>query len=202
MSLKNGRNNRWDMNSSESEVLFAESERRLLAKKQIIADMQNEYNLLEEQAYQLYKDHVSYWRFGESFIVDVRKWLKMVSENKDADGNKLDRRKKYHEKAIYDYVNQYLSDQMGYEIIIKGVIQYGWVAEGYNLEFDLNGKRWALFVPVPEKVSMKTFQLDGGNSFKLKIYEYTTENCRSLCGQTYWEEDLKDIMTKALGGEQ
>ena len=202
MSLRNDKDNMvFNLNEPTSEALFAESERRLSAKKQIIADLQNEYRLLEEQAFNQYKNHVSYWNFQPSFIDDVNKWLKMVADNKDDDGNKLDRRKKYKEKDVYEYMNKYLSGLLGYEVKISAVVYYGWASEGYNLEFDLQGRKWVLFVPAPDKVTMKTFQFDGGNFFKLKLYEYDKEYHRSLWGSTFRENDLKEIMTKALGGE-
>ena len=83
---------------------FAQVERRLLAKKQALDDMKNEYNLIKQQAFRIYKENIQYMLLDQpSTIKTCREWLNMLSNNQDTDGNKLDKRKKYKEKEMYDW---------------------------------------------------------------------------------------------------
>ena len=81
-----------------------QSERRLANKKQALEDMQNEYNLIEKQTFETYKNNINYFIISQSGIIkDCKQWLHMKKENKDNDGNKLDGRKSYKEKNNYEY---------------------------------------------------------------------------------------------------
>ena len=81
-----------------------QAERRLANKKQALEDMQNEYNLIEKQTFETYKNNINYFIISQSGIIkDCKQWLHMKKENKDNDGNKLDGRKSYKEKNNYEY---------------------------------------------------------------------------------------------------
>lgn len=179
--------------------LFEESKRRLSAKKQEIADCQNEYNLLEQQAFDLYKSHVEYMMLGKNLITAAQDWLAMKEKGVDADGNKLDKRKKYTEKSHYEFLTEYLGKLFEVQNIkITEIIQYGYWAEGYSIIFMYADKKWSLFVPLVNAVTMKSFQSNGEYCFTLKVYEYLEEHHMRCIKSTFKEEDLKGI----LGGEK
>ena len=95
---------------------FAQVERRLSAKKQALDDMKNEYNLIEQQAFRTYKENIQYILLDQpSTIKTCREWLNMLSKNQDADGNKLDKRKKYKEKETYDWYIDYIKKLLDIE---------------------------------------------------------------------------------------
>ena len=205
MSLKNSKydTNRWDVTAIPTENQFENSKRRLLAKKQAIDDLQNEYQLLESQALNLYKNNVVYWTLGEGFIKDMITWLDMVNKNQDSEGNKLDKRKKYREKNVFNYMSDLISKYLGVDdLVVTDIHYYGFYSEGYYINFTSHNKKWGLFIPMPEKVTLKTFQFEGESFFKLSLYVYKSEHHMSLVGATFIEEELKDIMAKALGGEE
>lgn len=94
-------NGKYEMSSLNK---FAQAERRLSAKKQVLDDMKNEYDLIEQQAFCIYKENVQYMLLDQpSTIKTCKEWLSMLSKNQDTDGNKLDKRRKYKEKEVYDW---------------------------------------------------------------------------------------------------
>ena len=106
-------NGKYEMSSLNK---FAQAERRLSAKKQALDDMKNEYNLIEQQAFCIYKENVQYMLLDQpSTIKTCREWLNMLSKNQDTDGNKLDKRRKYKEKEIYDWYVNYIKEFLGIE---------------------------------------------------------------------------------------
>ena len=107
MSLANDGSRTWSYNGEieiPSTVLFEKAERRIKAKKEVIEDLQNEYDLLERQAFNLYKSHVRYYYFSPQLIKTAQDWLFMINSGKDKDGNKLDKRRKYEQKDKYEFI--------------------------------------------------------------------------------------------------
>ena len=101
---------------------FAQAERRLSAKKQALDDMKNEYDLIEQQAFRTYKENIQYMLLDQpSTIKTCREWLNMLSKNQDADGNKLDKRKKYKEKEMYDLKHELIAAQIKAESSAKEI---------------------------------------------------------------------------------
>ena len=101
-----GYNGEYEMGSLSK---FAQAERRLSAKKQVLDDMKNEYDLIEQQAFYTYKENIQYLLLDQpSTIKMCNEWLNMLSKNQDTDGNKLDKRKKYNEKEMYDWYVDYI----------------------------------------------------------------------------------------------
>ena len=71
---------------------FALAERRLREKKKLLEDVQNEYKLLEADAFKTYKKEVIYLlSLNPALINKAMKWLNMLEDKK----NKIDKRKKY-----------------------------------------------------------------------------------------------------------
>ena len=53
---------------------FAQAERRLLAKKQALDDIKNAYDIIEQQAFRIYKENIQY------MLLDHPSTLKMCRE--------------------------------------------------------------------------------------------------------------------------
>jgi hypothetical protein len=180
---------------------ITQAERRLAVKKQALDDMQNEYNLLEEQAFKTYKSNIYYLTLDqEGFINQCKTWLKMKKENKDADGNKLDGRKKYKEKNIYDYYIEHIEELLGIEGIsdIK-FIDYNF-GQATEIEFSYLNHKWELEIPHIKSIQLKAYQNYGASVFKLKLthqdVKYTSS--WSCIGYTYEEDELKDLMQQGI----
>ena len=182
-----------------SKQLFEQGERRVEQKKQALDDMQNEYELLQRQLFNLYKEHVYYnWCFAKNTIEGARNWLKMQKEKVDADGNKLDGRKNYKEKDYYEYLTDNIQDNLGIENIqITRIIDYN-CGEADEIEFVYKDHEWRLNVPNVQHMNMKDFLREGNLCFKLQLYCKDSDVCWSLKGSTFEESELASIMRRCL----
>lgn len=114
-----------------------QSDRRIKEKKQQLEDMQNELDLLKQQEYNTCKYEISYFGFQNGNITeDAIKWLHMLRDGKDKNGNKLNKRKKYDEKLRYEWLNDSIRQILGDDsIVIDEIIQYGMCTEAYDYAF-------------------------------------------------------------------
>lgn len=175
-----------------------QAERRLANKKQALEDMQNEYNLIEEQTFKVYKSNVEYFIISQDgFIDDCKKWLHMMKENKDNDGNKLDGRKSYKEKGIYEYYIGIIKDLLGIEEMNDvEFIDFNF-GEANIIRFTYLGHKWNLEIPNIQKISLKSYKSYGESVFKLRVGHMN--GCMDeFVGNTFEEDDLKDIMKKGI----
>lgn len=179
--------------------MINDAERRIRKKKEAIKDMQNEYNLLEKQALSLYKDNIEYYTLDYHILKMASKWLCMIKENKDNDGNKLDHRKKYEEKNSFNYLYNKLKQYLGIEDFeIIEILEYGFYGTAMEVEFTYKNHTWRLRIPVPSRVTLKGYQLHGAYAFKLAISHKDTEYSSSVVDCTYEEDELENIMKNAI----
>lgn len=185
----------------DSASRISQAERRLSDKKLALEDMQNELDLLEEQTLKTYKSNVMYFHVGQKGIIDKAKtWLSMLSKNQDKDGNKLDGRKKYEEKQMYDYYIGSLKELLGIEEMENvQFIDFNF-GQATEIEFKYKSHKWRISIPHIDKIDLKAFKYCGNEAFKLKI---THNDIRYSCswsyvGSTYEEDALKDIMQKGI----
>lgn len=201
MGLRNDGSRIYDYNGMElvpSVQQFQQAERRIEDKKRHIDDMKNELDLLENQAFNLYRKHVFYWDFNKEFIDKAAEWLKMIKNGTDSDGNKLDKRKKYDEKNHYDYLNKDVQKLLGIDDIeISEILHYNW-DEAEELIFNYKGYKWSLNIPMIDNVKIESYLKNGDWCFKLRLYIYPREHWQEMVGSTYIEDNLKDIMAKAI----
>lgn len=178
--------------------LFEQVKARIKSKQQMLEDMQNEYALLQQQALHLYSRHVYYWNFMENTIYNARNWMRMEKDGKDADGNKLDRRKKYNEKVYYEILVDEMKRYLGInEIEITSIIQFNH-GEANNIEFMYGGHKWYLSVPVIEHIHLDYYKYYGEEAFMLSLWHYDESYVTSLVGHTFEEEKLADIMAEGI----
>lgn len=178
--------------------MINQAKRRLASKKQALEDMQNEYNLIENQTFETYKSNIEYFIISQSGIIeDCKKWLHMKKENKDNDGNKLDGRKSYKEKSNYEYYIRIIKDLLGIEEMNDvEFVNYNF-GEADIIRFTYLGHKWGLEIPNVSKVSLKSYKSYGENVFKLRVGHIN--GCSDeFVGNTFEEDDLKDIMQKGI----
>ncbi len=180
---------------------FARTERRLSAKKQALDDMKNEYDLIEQQTFRTYKENIQYMLLDQtSTIKTCREWLNMLSKNQDADGNKLDKRKKYKEKETYDWYIDYIKKLLDIEYMndVKFIdFNFG---QATNIQFEYKEHNWYLEIPHIKAIKLDEYRNYGGSVFKLALMHNDTEySCSwSQFGSTYEEDELRDIMTQGI----
>ena len=180
---------------------IAQAERRLSAKKQELDDIKNEYDLIEQQAFSIYKENIQYMLLDQpSTIKMCREWLNMLSKNQDADGNKLDKRKKYKEKEIYDWYINYIKELLDVEYMndVK-FIDYNFGQATY-IQFEYKEHNWHLEIPHIKTIKLDAYKNYGSSVFKLALVHKDTEHSCiwSQFGSTYEEDELKDIMAQGI----
>lgn len=174
---------------------FALAERRLKDKKQLLEDVQHEYDLLEADAFRTYKKEVIYLlSLNPALISKAKKWLEMVNDKK----NKIDKRKKYEEKDIYEMFLKDLKKLLGYDIEITHITQYGYESYAYGIYFNCMNHKFELKIPNMDLVDIKHYQDYGDYVFKLTLYNCDKPNISECFGDTYFESELKDIFEKWL----
>ena len=174
---------------------FALAERRLREKKKLLEDVQNEYKLLEADAFKTYKKEVIYLlSLNPALINKAMKWLNMLEDK----NNKIDKRKKYEEKDIYEMFLKDLKKLLGYDIEITHITQYGYEGYAYGVYFNCMNHKFELKVPNMDMVDIKHYQDYGDYVFKLALYNCDKEGISECFGNTYFESELKDIFEKWL----
>lgn len=193
----------WDRITGEeikpSSIQFSDVERRLEKKKESIEDLKNEYNLLEKQAFGLYKNQIHYYEF-DFVLENAKKWFRMLKTGTDSDGKKIDKRKKYMEKDLYDRLIEDLKKYLGiedFEIIEFIDFNYG---EATQIRFTSHDHLWYLTIPDLRRIQLKSYHNYGCRCFALEIV-HRDEDCScswSVVDYTFIEEDLKEIMSKGI----
>ena len=183
--------------NTNPQFIFDKCEERITKKKQAIEDLKNELMLLEDQAVQSYKNHVYYYKLNPDTIRYARVWLWMVKNNKDNDGNKLDKRKKYQEKSCFEFIRDHLKEILGIsDIEITSIIDVNW-GQANDIEFSYLDHTWRLEVPTIKRVSIKDYQDYGSSAFKLRLC-HCKEHLIEIIGSTFEEYELADIMQKGI----
>lgn len=204
MALAYSKNSDRSLYVRQSDGLFSEdridiAERRLRDKKQYLEDMQHEFELLQQDAFNIYKQEVMYdWTFNPGIINGARKWLSMIN-NKD---NPINKRKKYEEKDQFKYllnnVKKYFERD---DIEITQITQYGYNNYADAIYFNCQGHKFELYIPNMHNISMKEYQYYGLNTFKMVLYDCDKDGYSIAIGMTYEESDLKDILNKFLASK-
>lgn len=176
------------------EVIFKESKRRIEAKKEQIKDLTNELGLLKQQSLSNYRKMVRY----DIPIADVTKqnariWLKMIEDDEDPEGNKLDKRKKYIQKEAYDQINDQVSKLLGIDVSVTNIIDFNF-GQATIFEFIYKNDRLQVVIPNINRISMNDFTYYGEDAFKLKINFRESEIIIKRIGTTFEENDLKRII--------
>ena len=160
--------------------------------------MQNEYNLIEKQTFETYKNNINYFIISQSGIIkDCKQWLHMKKENKDNDGNKLDGRKSYKEKNNYEYYISTIKKMLDIEEMNNITFIDFNFGEATIINFAYLDHIWNLKIPNIEKISLKSYKQYGNIIFKLRI-GHKNGCLDEFVGSTFEEDDLKDIMKKGI----
>lgn len=198
MALKDNYIYRPDQSYDDNpEILLKESKRRIEEKKQKIKDLENELDLLKQQAINIYKKNVYYMLPGREITDSAIRWLHMVENGVDSDGNKLDKRKKYDDKVTYDTLNDHISNMIGYDISISNILEYNY-GEAMIFEFSYEKYEWEFVIPNIPFINVESFERYGEECFKLKICFRKSPSCIEVIGTTFLEEELKDIISNKL----
>lgn len=186
----------------EEKDIFKEIEecaRRVKAKKEQLADMQNELDLLMHQEFTKLSDIRTYLSLTWMLTDSVLNGAKMIFTGTDMEGHKLDKRKKYEEIQAFQTFARKFEECLGIERIhITDIMYFGLSKEGYYVNFLYQDVRWSLYIPLPNRISYQLFEDYGEWYFKLNLSYYKNDISSISVGSTFKLEDLKDIMAKGI----
>lgn len=184
--------------SSLNEI--SKAEKRLANKKLQLEDVQNELDLIERQTFETYKNNITYLIIGQKGVIDkAKKWLKMLKDDKDNDGNKLDKRKKYEEKTMYEYYIGVIEGLLKIKMEDVHFIDYNF-GQSTEIEFTYLDHKWSLSIPHIEKLNLKIFHDYGHRIFQLSLSHNDKQSSCSwtLVGYTYDEEELSGLFEEGV----
>ena len=182
-----------NINSPDSPSYILENQkRRLKEKEKCINDMKNEYELLQRQTFELYKESL-YYPFFNGVIQKSQKWLGMLKKEK------IDKRKEYEEKTNYDMLTKDLENFFKTTIKITEICNYN-SGEAWWVHFTAQGHKWLLEIPVLNQIDFYAYQRQGESCFKLTLSNCDKEHVISHVADTFDETELKDLlMNEGLG---
>ena len=181
-----------------SSTIIATAERRLASKKQALEDMQNEFDLIEKQAFFTYKDQIFYAIVHMGFIKGATDWIKMLKDGVDKEGKKLDGRRKYNEKQVFELLTTELSKYLGIDDMkINEICDYNY-GEGNHIYFTSHNHGWELEIPIVKNVQLRSYQYNGASCFKLVLLHQDSEHCFSSVGSTFEENELANFMAQGI----
>lgn len=185
------------MPSITDQIKKAES--RVEAKREAVEDLQNELELLKVQAFNLYKTNILYQlAFPIDWTMGARDWLKMLEDNIDTDGNKLDKRKKYPQKEAFDYCTHQVNRYCGIDdCVITAIMDFN-LGAAYEIEFTSHEHRWVLHIPNVKNIKMDYWEHYGGDVFKLELNHRGSDYSYTRIATTFDEDELKEIMRKGI----
>lgn len=189
----------WSYSGEEiipSPLVIATAERRLASKKQVLEDMKNEYNLLEQQTFETYKNHIRYAFAQPGFIKGASDWLDMIKDGK------IDKRKKYDEKYYYAYLTEQLQTFLEIDDMkIYAIYDFNF-GEANNIYFTHNNSNWVLKIPNIDSINITSYQRYGNSCFKLELSYQKSEHCYSSVGKTFIEEELAEFIHSTTKEEE
>ena len=177
-------------------------ERLIAAKKQAISDAQYELGLLQGEAFRIYKG-CTYYHPITCWLDDARDWLSMERSNKDKDGNKLNRRKKYPQKLAFERLTSRLQRDILCvpDVEIQTIADYNFGA-AYSIDFVSSGIIYNLTVPNASNIGFSYFEQHGKECFQLVLSCCTSDQgyvrCFDRVGCTFNINELSSLVQKGI----
>lgn len=175
-----------DFDRANLAIKLNRAKRRLKDKEQAISDLQNEYELLEKQAFELYKHEIIY--FGFDYAPDIeaaRDWLNKLTTEK------IDKRKNYPEKIAYDSLNSRLSELLGTNLTVTSIIECNW-GDAFEFEFSYAGDTYMFEVPIVAHVSLESYQREKEYVFEAHLTKYAGNSSWNTIQSGLYLEDFQD----------
>lgn len=178
-------------------MVFQDVERRLSAKRTAIRDLENEYNLLERQAYETYQRYV-YYPFSQSEFETLSKWLPSYIKGVDSEGNKISKQKNSFEKRLYKDFTKQLEDLFNVTgINIFSIVDFNY-SQAYDIKFNYDGITFELAIPNVKTVSFDFYTNYGNKCFGLSLSIKVGDNIYSEVGVTFDENNLHELMKSGI----
>lgn len=174
----------WNLNSKDAIQKANEVVTRLEAESK-----HYEYllNLAIDNRIRVIKDHIRY-AIPEKVIQDALTYLKDKTQNKEL-------------KDYYKFVNTYVSEVLGIESKVKvdKIMIYGYGGYAYQLEFEYEGERYGLIIPMIDKLSREYCQSVSEGKMSIATL---TENCISTFASSYDEDEIKTAFQNKINEQK
>lgn len=145
----------------------------------------------EDVAYNIRKN-IEYWWFD--FTVDsATDWIKLRK-------GKIDKRKKYDEKLVYDSLVSDLQEALnviGLEIL--DIIQCGYETYAYTLKFTIETSTYTFLLTIPNIKNLTADNMSVTNYGKLSFGYISSNDCYKYINSSYNLRDFKDDVQKIIG---
>lgn len=144
-------------------------------------------NLAINNRIKVIKDNIRY-AIPEKVIQDALTYLKDKTQNKEL-------------KDYYKFVNTYVSEVLGIESKVKvdKIMIYGYGGYAYQLEFDYEGGRYGLIIPMIDKLSKEYYQSVSEGRMSIATL---TENCISTFASSYDEDEIKTAFQNEINKKE
>lgn len=120
------------------------------------------YELAEQNRVDTIKNSVNYFSFV-AMCEKAQTWLSMLEEEK------VDRRRKYDEKAFFEVLQSDVSREIiGKDVKIKKIYKCGYEIYAWEIYFDFDGKSYAIDIPDTSKLTVKN--VSSTNDGKLTLF--------------------------------
>lgn len=170
----------------------------IISKTEIeVKDLQYKLKIFKSELMDVYKSNVSYMTF-DWLLKPAQKWS-IALQSGELNGEKIDRRKKYDEKSLYEMLKDQMGKYLGVEVNITSIITYALHTEAYIIEFEYGNNTFQLFIPVIKNVTMESVDYSGAKfCFSLHVSIKTGSHCWNTLFYTYEEEELGELFKKYL----
>lgn len=167
----------------------------------LVADMEHEITKYERLLQLAKKDRVSVIKNNVDYInyafclKDAKKWYYMINDK----SLKIDKRKHYQEKDMYEYFIKYFKEDFidDRDIKIVGFLSGGFEEYYIRVEFECNEKCFAIEIPIIKNINERNIEF--ANYGKLALLIKVSSCCWETIAQSYKEEDIKEAFEKEIG---
>lgn len=166
----------------------------------LVEEMRHEYEkyekllkLSEIDRVKTVKAYVDYMTF-DIYIPMAKKWFEMLEDK----NTKIDKRKKYPEKEMFDGLKEHIEKTFfnGKKIEIKGFCQGGF--EGYYTQIEIACENINMYIEIPciKKITVDNFEY--ANCGRLQVAKRTSSCSSTVLCSSYKEEDISNAIEKEL----
>lgn len=167
----------------------------------LVADMEHEITkyerllqLAKKDRVSIIKDNVDYTNYAFC-LKDAKKWYYMINDK----SLKIDKRKHYQEKDMYEYFIKYFKEDFisDRDFKITGFLSGGFEEYYIRVEFECNEKCFAIEIPIIKNINEKNIEY--ANYARLTLLVKENDSYWNSIASSYKEEDIKEAFEKEIG---
>lgn len=179
---------------------YADSIKEITNSELLVNEMQKEVdkytkllNLAKADRLKTIKENVDYFHYNFC-LPKAREWHRMINDN----NAKIDKRRRYEEKDMYDYLVKQLKDDFfgDRDIDIVTIMTCGYESYSTGIVVKCNDFTFGIHIPNIKSLYMGNIEFADYGMISLSLKE--SEHCWLQLGKSYREEDIKKIIDESL----